>query len=155
MRTVAAAVLLVVGGGIAAEIPLVPTRAAPGAAGVARLRYAHSPFGVAVTADGRARWMLHFTLAGLPPAATLDGAQGYVAWAASPDLDAWDRLGTVRNGTTVLGEVARNKFMVVVTAEPDTLAATRRGRTVLSGRSPSSWMQSLLTHPLFRGIPPG
>ncbi len=155
MRTLALSGLLLLGGGGPYDVLLLPTRAAPEAGGQARLQYADSPFGVAVTAEGVARWTVRFTVHGLPPAATLDGAQGYVAWAASPDLAEWDRLGTLTNGTTTLGHVARNKFLVIVTAEPETLATARRGRTVLSGRSPSSWMQSLLTHPLFRGIPPG
>jgi hypothetical protein len=59
-------------------------------------------------------------------------------------------------GVAVTAEgVARNKFMVVVTAEADTTVTTRAGPAVLSGISPSSWMQPLLTHALFRGIPPG
>jgi hypothetical protein len=110
---------------------------------------------VAVTPEGVARWTVRFSLEGLPPASTIGGAEGYVAWAASSNLREWDRLGTVRNGSATLGHVARNKFMVIITAEPDTTATTRRGTTVLSGVSPSSWLQSLLTHALFRGIPPG
>jgi hypothetical protein len=147
--------LLLLGGGGPYDILFLPTRSAPEARGTARLHYATSPFGVAVTPEGVARWTVRFTLEGLPPATTLGNAQGYVAWAASSDLREWDRLGTVTNGTATLGHVARNKFMVVVTAEPDTTTTTRRGPTVLSGISPSSWMQPLLTHALFRGIPPG
>jgi hypothetical protein len=147
--------LLLVGGGGPYDILLLPTRSAPEARGEARLHYATSPFGVAVTPEGVARWTVRFSLEGLPPASTIGGAEGYVAWAASSNLREWDRLGTVRNGSATLGHVARNKFMVIITAEPDTTATTRRGTTVLSGVSPSSWLQSLLTHALFRGIPPG
>lgn len=155
MKGVLLAGLLLMGGGGPYDILFLPTRAAPEARGTARLHYAASPFGVAVTPEGVARWTVRFTLDGLPPATTLGNAQGYVAWAASSDLREWDRLGTVTNGTATLGHVARNKFMVVVTAEADTTTTTRRGPTVLSGISPSSWMQPLLTHALFRGIPPG
>lgn len=155
MKSTLLAGLLLLGGGGPYDILFVPTRAAPAARGTARLHYATSPFGVAVTREGVARWTVRFTLDGLPPAATIGGAQGYVAWAASSDLREWDRLGTVTNGTATLGHVARNKFLVIITAESDTTTTTRRGTTVLSGISPSSWMQPLLTHPLFRGIAPG
>ena len=61
----------------------------------------------------------------------------------------------MRNGTTVVGKAELNKFLIVITAEVDSLVATRKGPTVLHGPSPSTWLQSMLNHPLFRGIPPG
>ena len=147
--------LLMVGGGGPYDIILLRTAMVPEARGAARLQYAQSPFGVAVTAAGVARWDVRFTIEGLPPVGTLGDYQGYVAWGASSDLAHWDRLGTVRNGTTTLGQITRNKFLVVVTAETDSLAVTRSGPTIFHGISPSSWLQSLMTHALFRGIPPG
>jgi hypothetical protein len=133
------------------DLALHPTTAAPGAEGRARLISARSPFGIAVTEDGRARYDIRVSAAGLPRPGSLGRFTGYVAWAATPDLTHWVRLGTVRNGTSTVGPVELNKFLLVITAEPDT-AAGHTGPTVLHGTSPSGWLQSFVTHPLFRGI---
>lgn len=136
------------------DITLLPTTAAPAASGHARLVYASSPFGIAVTADGRARYDVQITAAGLPRADSSGAAVAYVAWAASTDLMKWERLGTVSNGTTTVGSVDMNKFLLVITAERDSGALTHDGPTVLHGTSPSGWLQTFLSHPLFRGLPP-
>ena len=133
------------------DIKLLPTAAAPAASGQARLVWAASPFGIAVTADGRARYDVQITAAGLRGAESPGAA--YVAWATSTDLAKWVRLGTVANGTTTVGHVDMNKFLLVITAERDSSALTHDGPTVLHGTSPSGWLQSFLSHPLFRGIP--
>jgi len=62
------------------------------------------------------------------------------------------RLGTIRNGTSIVGHVDLNKFLLVITAEADSVAARHAGPTVLHGTSPSGWLQSFLNHPMFRGI---
>ena len=134
------------------DIALHSTSSAPGAEGSARLFSAESPFGVAVTDDGRARYDIRITAGRLPPPGSLGRYTAYVAWAATPDLSKWARLGTVRNGTSTVGPVALNKFLLVVTAEPDSAGADHSGPTVLHGTSPSGWLQSFVTHPLFRGI---
>jgi len=134
------------------DIPLLPGPVAPGASGSARLHFAESPFGVAVTQDGRARYDVRITASGLPDPSTLGDYHAYVAWEASPDLAAWRRLGTVGNGTTTVGPADWNKFLLVITAEPDSAPANHFGPTVLHGVSPSGWLQQFLTHPLFRGI---
>ena len=136
------------------DIPLFATATAPGAHGEARLVYAASPFGVAVTADGRARYDVRVTVDGLPGPASLGPYTSYVAYAASTDLTAWHRLGTISNGTTTVGPVELNKFLVVITAEADSTSVSHAGPTILHGTSPSGWLQSFLSHPLFRGIPP-
>jgi hypothetical protein len=51
-----------------------------------------------------------------------------------------------------VGPVELNKFLLIITAEADTTGAAHAGPTVLHGTSPSGWLQSFLTHPLFRGI---
>jgi len=135
------------------DIKLLPTAAAPAASGNARLVYAASPFGVAVTADGRARYDVQITAAGLRGADSSGAAVAYIAWATSTDLAKWVRLGAVKNGTTTVGHVDMNKFLLVITAERDSTAVTHDGPTVLHGTSPSGWLQSFLSHPLFRGIP--
>ena len=134
------------------DIPLFATPKAPSASGSARLVYASSPFGVAVTADGRAQYDIQITSANLPAPASLGRYRVYVAWAATPDLAMWVRLGTVHNGTSTVGHVDLNKFLLVITAETDSAPATHAGPTVLHGTSPSGWLQSFLNHPMFRGI---
>lgn len=136
------------------DIELLNTPTAPAAQGHARLVFAPSVFGVAVTVDGHARYDVRIDASGLPDPATLGAFAGYVAWAVSTDLAEWHRLGTVKNGTSVVGQAALNKFLLVITAEVDTLSPAHAGPTVLHGTSPSGWLQSFLSHPLFRGLPP-
>jgi hypothetical protein len=134
------------------DIPLFATKAAPAAEGHARLIYAPSPFGVAVTADGRARYDVQLTISGLAAPAGTGAHPVYVAWAVTPDLDQWYRLGAVANGHGTVGEIALNKFLLVITAEQRADATTHAGPVVLRGYSPSIWLQSFITHPLFRGV---
>ena len=125
----------------------------PKASGAGRLVYADSPFGVAVAPDGRARYDIEISATGLPEPSTLGAYTVFVAWATTPDLDQWVRLGTVTNGKTTLGPVAFNKFLIVITAEALPTSDTHDGPTVLHGTSPSGWLQSFLSHPLFRNLP--
>jgi hypothetical protein len=136
------------------DIPLFATPTAPAARGNARLVFASSPFGVAVTRDGRASYDVQVVASGLPDPSALGEYRAYVAWVASTDLATWVRLGVVRNGNTTVGRAEMNKFLLVITAEADTAPATHAGPTVLHGTSPSGWLQSFLSHPLFRGVPP-
>ena len=155
VRTLLLAGLVVMGSAGPFDVPLRSTATAPAARGSARLQYAASPFGVAVTADGYAVYDVRFDLSDLPEPGSLGGFTSYVAWMASTDLKQWHRLGTVRNGTTVVGQAQLNKFLIVITAEADSMVDTRKGPTILHGPAPSTWLQSFLSHPLFRGIPPG
>jgi hypothetical protein len=134
------------------DIALHPTTTVPCARGRARLIAAASPFGIGVTADGRARYDIRISATRLPRPDSLGRFHGYVAWAATPDLTQWVRLGVVHNGTSIVGPVELNKFLLVITAEPDSAAAVHSGPTILHGTSPSGWLQSFVTHPLFRGI---
>jgi hypothetical protein len=134
------------------DIPLFSTPKAPAAHGSARLVYAASPFGIAVTADGRASYDVRITTSGLPKPSSIGAFSTYVAWAVSPDLTQWHRLGTVTNGTSTVGQAELNKFLLVITAEADSAPRAHAGPTVLHGTSPSGWLQSFLTHPLFRGV---
>jgi FtsP/CotA-like multicopper oxidase with cupredoxin domain len=95
-----------------------------------------TPFGIAVTQDGRHVHDVFITIDGLPEASTL-GARTYVAWATDLALDDAVKLGTVHNGRNVLGRVARNQFRVLVTAERNADVSERAGRIVLRGTSPS------------------
>jgi hypothetical protein len=136
------------------DIALFNTPKTPTAKGHARLVFASSPFGVAVTADGRASYDVQIQTSGLPDPATLGAYTTYVAWAVTTDLAEWHRLGPVANGQSTVGHAELNKFLLVITAEPSATPATHAGPTVLHGTSPSGWLQSFLSHPLFRGIPP-
>lgn len=134
------------------DIALHSTQAAPTARGRARLVPTGSPYGVDVTADGHASYDVMITVTGLPSPGRLGKFTTFVAWAALPDLSRWERLGSVRNGTSTVGPVELNKFLLVITAEADSAPAAHTGPTVLHGASPSGWLQSFLTHPLFRGV---
>lgn len=134
------------------DIALFATPKAPAAQGVAKLVYASSPFGVAVTEDGRARYDVRVTASGLPKPSAIGAYSAYVAWEVTPDLSTWVRLGTVSNGTSVVGSTEMNKFLFVITAEPSATQGQHSGPTILHGTSPSGWLQSFLTHPLFRGV---
>lgn len=136
------------------DIPLFNTPTVPSAQGHARLVFAESPFGVAVTADGRASYDVQIDVAGLPDASTLGAYSAYVAWVVTTDLKQWHRLGALANGKNTVGHAELNKFLLVITAETSTHPTTHAGPTVLHGTSPSGWLQSFLSHPLFRGIPP-
>jgi hypothetical protein len=135
------------------DIPLFNTPRAPMVHGSARLVFASSPFGVAVTADGRASYDVHVHADSLPDPSTLGPYTTYVAWVTSTDLKTWVRLGAIRNGDNTVGRAELNKFLFVIAAE-SSATSPHAGPTVLHGTSPSGWLQSFLTHPLFRGIPP-
>lgn len=112
------------------------------AAGVIELSRASSPFGVSVTPDGVHRWRLTGYFARLPDPATLGRYGALVAWVTPLDLDPVVKLGEVRDGRIDLGEVAFNKFLVLVTAEGSADVTERTGPLVVRGRSPSSRMEA-------------
>jgi len=134
------------------DIRLLNTPNTPTAKGTARLVFAASPFGIAVSADGRAIYDVQLNLTGLPDPASLGPYTSYVAWAATTDLGKWHRLGTVKNGANNVGQIEFNKFLLVISAEPNVTPASKKGPTVLHGISPSGFLQSMITHPLFRGV---
>jgi len=101
-----------------------------------------TPFGVAVTADGHVRSALRANVEGLPSPSSLGPFTAYVAWVSPLELDPVVRLGEVRNGTVELGEVAFNKYLILVTAEPSPDVSERTGPIVLRGRSPSARMEA-------------
>lgn len=134
------------------DIKLLNTPKTPSAQGTARLVFAPSPFGVTVTVDGRASYDVQLNLTGLPDPATLGPYTTYVAWAATTDLSRWHRLGAVTNGSSTVGQIEFNKFLLVITAEASATPAEKKGPTALHGISPSGFLQSMITHPLFRGV---
>lgn len=132
--------------GVSADLYCIHLVAAPAIAhpvsGHLVLDIAPGPFTVAVTRDGIHRYRPRITLAGLPAPSAIDSmATVFVAWVTTPRFGTWLRLGTVTNGTTILPEVALNQFIIVVTAERDSLSDERTGALVLRGGSPSTRMQ--------------
>ncbi|HYJ79895.1 MAG TPA: multicopper oxidase family protein [Longimicrobiaceae bacterium] len=121
-------------------LELIPVPDLRRASGVVELGTVPSPFGVALTADGRHLYDLAVTLRDLPPPASLGPYTAYVAWAAPPTLEPMLRLGPVGVGRTPLGRVALNKFLVFITAEPSADVQRRSGPLVLRGASPSMRM---------------
>jgi len=121
-------------------LPLFSTAKAPLASGTAVLRPEPSPFGLAVTRDGRLISRVVLTLSGLPQPETLGPYHSFVAWATTPDLDPVIRLGAVANGRTVTRPIALERFIIMVTAERSAGASKRSGPLVLRGSSPSQFM---------------
>jgi FtsP/CotA-like multicopper oxidase with cupredoxin domain len=117
---------------------LVPVPDLPAASAIIQLRPVPTPFGVAVRSDGRPRYHLVASVAGLPEPRSLGRYSTYIAWAYTLSLDSAVKLGTMRNGTVDLGEISFPQFRVLVSAEASP-AVHERGRTlVLRGTSPSA-----------------
>lgn len=122
-------------------IELFPAAGIDGANGVAELRPAPSPYGVAVTPDGTHLYDVVLTLEGLPDPASLGPYTNYVAWAMPPLLDPVTRLGEVRNGRIEAGRIGLDQFIIMVTAEASPDVTERGGRLVIRGISPSTRLQ--------------
>jgi suppressor of ftsI len=111
------------------------------ATGWGEMRPASSPFGVPLDPGGVLRWIVEVRASGLPaPAEAAPGAIALVAWATGPNLVPEIRLGEVTDGRLARGEVALDKFRILVTAEADPAAPERTGPIVLRGDSPSMRM---------------
>ena len=123
-------------------IDLFSTTLGDDAAGVIELRRPWSPFGVTVTPEGRHRHDLVAWIARLPDPTTLGPYTTYVAWATPLELDPVVKLGEVREGRNDLGEVAFNKYLVLVSAEASANVTERRGPLIVRGRSPSARMEA-------------
>ena len=137
-------------GGLApTRIEMTPTRRAPGAGGVMQLRFARSPYGVAVLPGGYYLYEVEVSVAGLP---TRPGVT-YVAWAATSELDEHVNLGPVAEGQPAGGEVHWDKFLVFVTAEESPDVETWSQEILLSALSPSGKMHTMAGHGPFASEP--
>lgn len=112
------------------------------AIGVAQIRRPWSPFGVTVTPEGRHRHDIMLWLDRLPDPSSLGPYTTYVAWATPVALDPVVSLGEVTNGPNALGEVAFNKYLIWVSAEPSAEVGERSGPLIVRGRSPSTKMEA-------------
>jgi hypothetical protein len=135
------------------EITLIPTRRVPGArraTGAAAVTFTPSPFGISISPKGHYVYNLDISIQNLPPA----GEGAYVAWASTSDLDAIKRLGSLDEQMTISGQVAWNKFLVIVTLEPSAQAGdTWQGPVVLRGMSRSGRMHTMAGHGPFQQEP--
>jgi hypothetical protein len=132
------------------RIPLQPTNTAPSATGVAQLAPAQSPFGLALTPDGRFIFDVNLAAQGLPAPSAFGPYTQYVAWIASADLSSAERLGVVRNGA-VTGQVAMDKYLVIVSAEGASVGDKWKGPVVLRGFSPSALLENFSGKTMFNG----
>lgn len=117
---------------------LVPVPELQAVSAIVQLRPAASPFGVAVLPDGRPRYRLVATIAGLPNASMLGDFTTYVAWVYTLSLDSEIKLGVVRNGVVELGEISYPQFRILVSAEKSANVTERGRKLVLRGTSPSA-----------------
>lgn len=129
------------------RIALVSTRRVPGSArasGAAEVFYADSPFGVSIAPDGSYVQRLEIRIDGLEPAR----GGGYAVWVTTPSLDRVELLGTLDGDHRLSGHVRWNKFLVVISLEPDTESPGPRwsGPIVLRGMSRSGMMHTLAGH---------
>ena len=95
------------------NIRMAPTGSAPGAVGYVTKTFAQSPFGVAVSVDGRYIYDVHLAVAGLRGPPNVE----YTVWVAPPNLSPIVRLGVLDEQFELSGQVDFNKFIMFVTAE--------------------------------------
>lgn len=97
--------------------PLVRTKRVPGTGAVtgeAQVHFGTSPFGVKLAEDGSYLYHLELDVRNLPD----PGNGEFVAWVTTPNLDRIEGVGTLTDGKAE-GMVRWNKFLVVVTLEPE------------------------------------
>ncbi len=139
-----------VASGASADLYCMPLTAAPGlsATGAVELGWVPGPFTVAVTPSGVQRWNLRISTEGL---AARRGRAGYVAWAVPPSFVPFARLGVLKAGEVQPVPVAYDRFLVLISDEPDTSTREMTGKVVLRGESPSNRMRPADTYQYFLG----
>ena len=122
-------------------IELFPANGISGPRGVVGLLQTPGPFTISVTAGGTPRLRPVIDLSDLPAPGSFGAYSTYVAWATTPVLDTIIKLGEVRNGRTLLREVALDRYLIIVSAERSAAVKERTGRLVLRGESASNRMR--------------
>ena len=133
-------------------IDLIPTKRLPGtreATGTAAVRFARSPFGIAVAPTGHYRVQLDVRIQNLR--APREGQ--HAVWVARPDLTEVMYLGSLPPNGLISGTATWNKFLVVVTRETGTLAERWNGTVVLRGMSRSGRMHTMAGHGPYQAEP--
>ena len=130
------------------SVELVTTKNIPGtglATGRAELSVAgKSPFSVAITPDGSYEYLVHVSLERMktPPEGQL------VAWVTTTEIDRVERIGSLDENLKASGRVTWNKFLVVITLEPDNNPEQLMwsGPIVFRGMSRSGMMHTMVGH---------
>ncbi len=122
-------------------IELLPAADIERGSGIARLVQPSTPFGIAVSASGQMQYSIVFTLRDLPDLDSLGPYTTFVAWATTPQLRPLTKLGVVTDGTSRLGLVDYDRFLIMITAERSADAVEPTGRMVLRGTSAAVRMQ--------------
>lgn len=129
------------------QFPMVSTKRVPGtgnASGVGEVAFARSPYGVALGEDGSYQYDFTVRFERMAPARDAT----YVVWTTTPELDRIALAGELTDPVGFTGQVAWNKFLVVVTLEPafDPDAAMWTGPIVIRGMSRSGMMHTMAGH---------
>ncbi len=129
------------------QFPMVSTRRVPGtgnASGVGEVAFSPSPYGIALGTDGSYHYDFTVRFERLSPAR----GGTYVVWTTTPELDQVALAGELTNPASFSGQVAWNKFLVVVTLEPafDPDATMWSGPIVIRGMSRSGMMHTMAGH---------
>ncbi len=135
------------------RIELVPTRRVPGtglASGFGDVSFRRGPFAISVTETGSYLYDITVAVEGI----NYRGAGTFVVWLATSDLESVQRLGELGADGKARGVVDWNKFLVIVTLEPDSQPGPRwRGPVVLRGISRSGLMHTMAGHGPFSREP--
>lgn len=103
-----------------------------------------SPFSVVLSPDGSYVYDVHVSIDGMkaPRSGRL------VAWVTTPEIDRVERLGALDEHFRVSGAVHWNKFLVVITWEPDDAseATIWTGPVAFRGMSRSGMMHTMVGH---------
>ena len=135
-------------------IEMVKTGRVPGTGrsrGIGQASFARSPFGISIAPDGTYIYDLTIGFEGLK-----EQKQGhYTAWLTTSEVDQVKRLGVLDQNDSVRGRVAWNKYLVVLTLEPeDDPGATKwSGPIVSRGMSRSGMMHTLAGHGPYENEP--
>ncbi len=135
------------------RIELVPTKRVPGtglASGFGDVSFRRSPFSISVTEQGNYAYDIVVSVEGI----NYRGEGTFVVWLTTSDLESVQRVGELGAEGKAEGVVDWNKFLVVVTLEPDSQPSPRwRGPVVLRGISRSGLMHTMAGHGPFSREP--
>lgn len=135
------------------QIELVGTRKVPGsrmAKGMGTITFAPSPYGVAISPEGTYHYDIDIQL----EKAEAPEGKAFVAWVSTPQLDRIVPIGRLDENLYVTGQVSFNKYLVVITLEPDTEPGQIwTGPVVARGMSRSGYMHTMAGHGPFVAEP--
>jgi hypothetical protein len=103
-----------------------------------------SPFSVALGPDGSYVYDIDVSIDRMK----VPGQGHLVAWVTTPDIDRIERMSALGENLRAAGRVSWNKFIVVITLEPedDPSATTWSGPVVFRGMSRSGMMHTMVGH---------